>query len=348
MLNSVHRSLKLASFAAIVLGVAGSASAQLVPAGLLWKWSQPWTRPLASHISLVRDCQGSPVTAFPVIAMDDFLCQQTGPIVRAEWWGTSQIPTAPARQFLIRIYGHSGTSCQPTNLLWQLCVNANVKRVGVDCQNRTVWRYSAGLVVAGAPVFTQQAGQRYWIQISEIDGLGGGTGSSPTLGFPDFRWSAHRPIRECPALQRNIVTGVVNQPLLDPCDQQVDDLAFRLYSRTVSGVIRPLPSNKPGTYRICFRDPATLQLLEAIEFSTDDEGNFDVAPEIAEGPVRVYINGMSGVEQDLGVLDLANNEDHDLGTIAQRLGDANGDDAVNFADVTAVLGAFNAVGASTP
>lgn len=323
--------------------VCASAVAQ-TPSFLPWKYNQSWTRPLASHVSIVANCAGQPLTFLPIIAMDDFVCNQNGPIVRISWWGTSEIPNQPARNFFFRIFEKpSPTACVIGPQLYQACVQASVRRVGVDCQNRTVWYYSAKF----ANPFSQVAGRQYWLQISEVDGLGTSPGS-PTPAAVDFRWSAHRDIRNCPAVQRNLVTGTTIQPLLDPCDQLPDDLAFRLYSRSVSGTITNIPTERPGVYRMCFRDPNDLRLLESIEFSTDDQGHFYVAPEIADGRVRVYINGMSGIEQDLGLLELRNNEDHDLGAITQVLGDVDGDDAVKFSDITRILTAFNRSGAVTP
>lgn len=330
--------------AAAMLGVlaitAQGALAQGIPIIFPWKWVQTWTKPLASHPSIVRDCNGQPITFLLNTAFDDFECQQTGPIVRVSWWGTSQIPTAPARRFYIAFWEHLPGLCNPTVRLYQNCVTANVRRVGKDCQNRTVWYYTAVLT----PPFTQVAGNRYWLQISEVDDM------SPSLNAVDFRWSAHRPIAICPAVNRNPVTGATN-PLIDPCDNQLDDLAFRLYSRTVSGQITPVPTGRPGVYRICFRDPTTLELLESTEFSTDDEGNFYVPSDLPVGPYRAYMNGMAGLEQELtseGLLILANNTNHDLGQIGQILGDVNGDDRATFADITALLSQFGRMGAVTP
>jgi hypothetical protein len=214
----------------------------------------------------------------------------------------------------------------------------------VDCQNRTVWYYTALLT----PPFTQTAGMRYWLQISEVDGVVGGP-ASPTLNAVDFRWSAHRPIAICPAVNRNPITGATN-PLIDPCDNQPDDLAFRLYSRTISGTIAPAPQpgTRPGVYRFCLRDPGSLALLEAVELSVDDEGHFYFPSDLPIGTYRCYVNGMSGVERDLGLINLANNADHDLGTIGQMRGDVDGDDRVTFADITALLTGFGASGAVTP
>lgn len=330
--------------AAVVGLFATTALAQVVPASLAWKWNQPWTRPRASFASVVRDCQGNPVTYAP-IAMDEFLCEQSGPIVRISWWGTSQIPTAPARNFFFRIYAGTFGACAPGGPLWQSCAQASAKLVGQDCQGRRVWYYSATF----PNPFTQQAGQRYWLQISETDIAGPVAGpGSPVGGAVDFRWSGRRPLSACPAMQRN-AAGVVTQPLLDACDNQPDDLSFRLYSRTFSGTILPIATGRPSVHRICFRDPQTLELLEAFEVSTDDEGSFYGFSELPIGQtVRVYVNGMSGLEHDLGLLTLDNNVEHNLGQINTLIGDVDGDDDVDFSDVARCLANFGRMGAVTP
>lgn len=321
--------------------VCSAASAQLVAIPLItWKYQQPWTKPWHAHASVVRDCQGQPVTFAP-IAADDWICTASGPIVRVSWWGVSPQPAQiPNRPFLIRIYNNA--QCRPANLVYSTCVNASSQPVSVDCRQRRVYRFGANLT----PPFTQVTGTHYWLQISEADlGTGGAAGTSPTPGAVDFQWSAHRNIKNCPALQRT-AAGVFIQPLFDVCDQLEEDLSFVLYR---SAIIIHVPTTGlptlPGLPRPTFvAEFRTMdgELVDTQCFSPDDDGSVSLHPELAPGQYRIGIRGMSFRPSffDIFVGDLTTGTaDYfiDLGTLPNSQGDVDGDGDVDFGDITGVL-----------
>jgi hypothetical protein len=328
------KNLKSLASIAIVALAGASASAQLA-APAFFKINQPWRQPLASHASVVENCGGAQVPFGP-IAMDDFLCTKNGPLVRMQWWGTMDNPNLPPqRRFFIRFWSHAGTAnCRPTQSLWQGCVDATFTTVGVDCQNRRVLLWSANLP---QPYFNQIAGTRYWVQISEVDrGTAAGQVVSPRPGVIDWRWSAHRDIKNCPALQI-APSGAITQPILDPCDQQPDDLAFRIYSRGITGTLTP------GTYTLRLFYPGTRVVADTIPFRTDDEGNFDAYPEVPDGTYDLLLEGMASTGLLLPAVQIADGSVRELGQVTLNQGDANNDGRVNFSDITAVLGNFGAI-----
>lgn len=334
-----------AIFAGAIAGLLTTvASAQIIAIPLVtWKYRQDWTKPWHAFVSAVRDCQGTPLTTGAAgvapIAADDWICTATGPIVRVQWWGVSPQPAqVPNRPFLIRIFTDS--QCRPANLVYQSCVVATNTYVNIDCKQRRVFRFSANLT----PPFTQVAGTHYWLSISEVDGGTAGV-SSPTPGAIDFMWSAHRNLKNCPALQR-LPGPVFIQPLLDQCDQLEEDLSFILFR---SAIIVHVPNNPTGTalarpvYVAEFRrmdDPSSLEHVEC--FSPDDDGSVSLHPELAPGAYRVEIRGMGRRPSffDIFVGDLTNGTaDYfiDLGNVAGPVGDVDGDGDTDFADITGVL-----------
>jgi hypothetical protein len=327
-------------FGAIVgLVCAATASAQLIPIPLVtWKYQQPWTAPWHSHDSVVRDCQGGSVS-FANIALDDWICTATGPIVRVRWWGTSPQPAqTPNRPFLIRIFSTGAAACQPAQLLYSVCVLASNQYVGFDCRDRKVYRFQANLT----PAFTQVAGQHYWIQISEVDFMPGTNFVSPTIGAIDFEWSAHRNIKNCPAGQRT-PAGVWTAPLFDDCDQLEEDLAFVLYRSAI--IIHTPPNNPTGlatlprpVYIAEFRkqgDPDTLAYVEC--FTADDDGTASLHPELPPGNYVMSVRGMSFRPAFFDIfVDVDWNYVTDVGMICCP-GDVDGDGFVRFSDVTGVL-----------
>jgi hypothetical protein len=332
------------SFNALLAGglaalICSSASAQIIAIPLItWKYSQPWTAPWHSHDSVVRDCQGNPVP-FADRALDDWICTASGPIIRVRWWGTSPQPNQlPNRQFLIRIYQGTTAACQPLQPpIYSVCVLPSKVLVGHDCfMDRQVWRFQANLPTP----FTQQAGNRYWLQISEVDGVAGAL-QSPTLNAIDFEWSAHRNIKNCPAGQLS-PAGVWTAPLFDACDGVEEDLAFVLY-RSAIIVHVPVPVNPTlalplPSYTAEFRRQGTGQLEWREQFSPDDDGSASLQPELRPGMYRLEIRGMGFRPSFFDVfVDFDGNYQYDLGNVAIGAGDVDGDGDTDFADLTGVL-----------
>ena len=234
----------LVAACAALLGVASAAPAQIVVAPLAFasfKWDQRYTPPRSTFSSIVFTCQQP--TPTPVIAMDDWLCTKQGPILRVSWWGWLRTPAQAQRPFYIAIYASGGANgCQPIQPpIYQTCVVPDqFQLVSKDCQfipgtNSThpIYYLSAKLPTPFTQTGTAAAPQHYWLQISEVDE------NSVQFGVEDFRWAGRRPIQVCPALQYPSTTGGFIQPLIDACDQQPDDLSFRLHSRTVIIVLNP-------------------------------------------------------------------------------------------------------------
>ncbi len=297
-------------------------------------WRQPWTRPLASHDSVVRDCQGS-YAQFANTCLDDFICEKNSQVKRISWWGTNPTsPGQPQRNFLIRIWEDNG-QCFPIAPLYQECVRAKVRKKGKDCTGLRVYRFFATL---SAP-FPVVANQRYWLEIAEIDSdmdpLSPNGISSPNPGLVDFAWSAHRPIRDCPAVEQNLLLGVFNSPLFDACDMLPDDLAFTLRSRRIVISVPPFPI-KP-VLRLELRDAISQELLDEIHVDPDENGDFEAESDLPEGDYQVVLYGQASPGVDLGIHHLPEDGEMNLGSISLPLGDADNSGAVGFPDVTRVL-----------
>jgi len=297
-------------------------------------WRQPWTRPLASHPSVVRTCQGDNVQFAPT-CLDDFVCKEDSNIRRISWWGVNpSSPGVPQRNFLIRFW-LDNQQCFPEQPLYEECVRAKVRRAGADCTNQRVFRFFTSL----SNPFPVVAGQRYWIEIAEVDadmdpnapnGI-----SSPNPGAVDFAWSSHRPIRDCRAIERNMLTGFFNSPLIDACDNEPEDLAFTLSSRRIIISVPVFPI-KP-VFRLELRDPNTKELVEELCVEADSSGEIVCEPESPEGQYLLILYGMASPGEDLGVHPLPADGDLNLGQVPVRLGDADNSGRVAFPDITRVL-----------
>jgi len=259
-----------------------------------WKWVQPWTPPWAAYESRVERC-GLP-TPLSRIALDDWICQRSGPIIRYSWWGTLSHPLQGRRPFYVAIYPASATACVPQLTpppLYQVCLVPDVVRlVGHDCQDRPVY-FLSGIIPAGTAPFTQVAGNHYWLQISEADA------ESIRPGLEDFRWSSHRPINLCPAVQG---PAPLTQPLLDPCDQREEDLAFGLNPRDISGNVA-VGGVIPAVLQLNLytQGPAGPILRESMCVEPDPQGNFAVFPESPDGMYTAEMmgGGMRPIRQQI-------------------------------------------------
>lgn len=297
----------------------------------LIKIKQRWTPPLASHSSRVVVCE-IPTPLGPV-AMDDWVCPQTGPIIRIVWWGVLFDPGQRNRHFYIAIYSNTAGACQPLELLYSACVKPRAKVVGHDCFGNKVWRFTAKLPVP----FQQTEGIQYWLQISEDDER------SIRPNVEDFQWSAHRQINGCRALQRN-AAGAITTPLLDACDSKPDDLAFALFSRTIIGTI-PTPGIViPTIFRLELKDPTTGDVVasQTIEPDTVDSF-FDVFFEVSDGTYDYCIVGM-GIRTLTGQLTLAEGFETEIVALSLSMGDLTGDGNTNVIDLLLLLAGWG----STP
>lgn len=276
--------------------VASAVWSQVAPFNY-FKVNQPWfPYPFpqgrwAAHESRVFSCEDP--RPLNKIALDDWVCTRTGPIIRVDWWGTMprEFATAQAqRPFYVAIYPDNG-NCQPVlqEPLYKRCVRVDVfKFAGVDCQNRPVFYFSAALppMPGSNQPFIQQQGRRYWLQISEADR------ESVRPNVEDFRWSGHRSIKGCPALQASIGSqgGITFNLLHDPCDEQRDDLAFRLRSRTIFITIRRPLLNSILRLSLFDREG---RLVETACVEPDDDGNAVLDMDAPPGEYRAVLEGMS-------------------------------------------------------
>lgn len=299
---------------------------QTLAQGLIWKFLQPWSPPRGAHESRVQSCQNpQPLNQ---IAVDDWICGATGPLLRLHWWGTLNTPLQSTRPFYVAIYAHTPGSCQPTftQRLYQTCLVPDYRKyVGTDCQQRRVYRMSGVLSVP----FTQVQGTHYWLQISEADA------ESVQPGIENFRWSGHLPIQNCEAASAFPFV----QPLRDPCNQQPVDLSFGWSSRDISGtVVVPAGTLIPGTLQLNIFDTAGT-LRETLAVEPDDNGHWNASPEIEDGMYIVEIRGTGmlpkrePVQFDNGVCSM-------MSFFDVFYGDLDGDNQIALSDLTIQLSNF--------
>jgi hypothetical protein len=180
-------------------------------------WLQPWTPKLPPWESRVYSCEYP--KPYKLVAADDFKIDFDMDVTTINWWGVVSGRDQLFRPYHITIYKES--NCMPAwdSVIWQGCVKPrDVALVGDDCLGNKVWKFfsniPAGTVVLGPG--------HYWIQIAEDDL------DSSKPDAPDFWWSSHQKFEVCPALQRDS-SGLVFQPLKDPCNKEIDDLAFEIW-----------------------------------------------------------------------------------------------------------------------
>ncbi len=264
--------------AIILLGIGTVASAQ----------NQPWKAPWGSVESRVLTCTSpQPMNR---VAMDDFQFTQTTKITWIRWWGTVSSSAQLQRKYFIAIRPGvtAGTCPVPCNAgqisnFW--CVDVSTKYAGKDCQNRRVYRFTATLT----PPFFATGGQKYWLQISELDS------DSVQVGVEDFRWSAHHPIHNCTAQQRDIAGGV-QCAITDDCPNPVTtDLSFELHSGLIGGFV-PLPPVILPPY-IALAELRSPNLPTDLPFSVevadiDDDGHFAIDTDVPDGDYLITLVGM--------------------------------------------------------
>ncbi len=345
MIRQLCRTLAVAVPLALVCT---TASAQPIPSLTInpFKWCQPWAPKLAAQRSAVMDCNGTPIPGYPV-ALDDWICTKSGPITRVTWWGTECEPIpglAPVSRFYIAVWLHDPNTCKPLQRIYQCCVDAKRRRVGIDCVNapngNRVYQYSAKLTCP----FTQVAGTHYWLQISEVQ-------LTPNIP-PRWCWSEHRPIKNCPAAQ-GICTAAggcqIVCPLFDVCDMQPSDLAFCLGSRSIVGTITPAGTLTPQVYQLYFICPTTGEIVEKECITPDPTGFFHNYTAAPDGAYLLWIGGMAS-PGDLypAPVMLMDGQELDVGEWRLFHGNSDADVDVDFGDILNSLANFGAMGPMPP
>jgi hypothetical protein len=283
---------------------------------------QPWTYNRPPYQSRVVSCD-NPMPE-PKIALDDFVCEEGATLVRLRWWGWLSNVAQGQRDFYIAIYLDNG-NCQPqfpAIAEWCIAPENPPVFVGNDCQAvpRPVYRMTVGLPGG----FVANAGQRYWLQISEDDS------TSLTPNQDDFRWSAHRPenVPTCWALEYPPLALLP----LDVCDNQRNELAFGLRSQVLHIVVPDLPIHRVfgATWAIARLNPALVLQTGIVEF--DSSGHAFIETDVPEGSyaLRLYITGSEPVEVPVAIMDGTESMLSILGTC---LGDADGNGVVDFEDI---------------
>lgn len=297
-----------------------------------FKWNQPYTWPLASHESRVFSCD----TPRPLdkIAVDDWICTRTGPIVRVSWWGVLLTSAQYSKRwsYYIAIYRNRPGTCEPEpEPIYRACVRPDVLRYTGrwDCKQQRVFYFSARLPTP----FTQQIEQHYWIQISEADK------ESARVGAEDFRWSAHRPILLCPAAQAPPFT----QPILDACDNQPDDLAFRLYRRCIIGHVNlaDFAGKRNAILEVRTRDGNVADMMHV---QIDEDGDFEADPDIPDGNYDVVLRIGSALPAVQRNVEFGDGSVVHVSFFDVFFGDIDGDGEVSLFDFGILVRNFGRVG----
>lgn len=299
-----------------------------------FKWVQPYTWRLASHESRVFRCEDP--RPLERVAMDDWICTRTGPIMRIGWWGVLLTPAQYNKEwrYYIAIYRNKPGTCQPEpDPIYRACVRPDIIRYTGrwDCQQNRVFYFSARLPTP----FRQEVEQHYWLQISESDK------ESARPGMEDFRWSAHRPLNLCPAGQYS-PTGFI-QPLRDACDHVEDDLAFVLYSRGIFGQVNLAGYHgaKYATLEVRTRDG---NLADVVPVQMDEDGNFEADPDVEDGDydlVLFFSSALPAVQKNVMLKD---------GSVTPAsffdifFGDLDGDNEVTLFDLGILVRNFGRIG----
>lgn len=184
-------------------------------------WAQPWNA--ATRLPSWTSAIASTINPIPARrqCFDDFRVSRNLSAAMITFWGTPSSPIQLGRPFRISIHRENGATCRPIQTpIWTYYgIVPGVMQIP-DLQGRMVFRFNH-TIAANNPL-NLTAG-KYWICVAEVDNV-----SYRPNGVSDFGWSAFQPMRFCPAIAYNW-NNTVNQPLIDPINQQRDDLAFNLY-----------------------------------------------------------------------------------------------------------------------
>ncbi|MBN8645917.1 MAG: hypothetical protein J0L61_11835 [Planctomycetes bacterium] len=348
---------KLCGLVAAV-GCVSAASAQVLPNPVplpfpSFKWDQRYTPPRATFTSKVTACTQPQPT--PAVALDDWLCTKTGPILRIGWWGWLSGTAQSQRPFYIAIYREDpANTCRPfPQPIYTACVVPDqVKLVSKSCEfvpgtntNRPIYYLSAKLPTPFTQDGTPTNPQHYFLQISEIDT------QSLQFGPEDFRWAGRRPIQVCPAMQRS-AAGVFVQPILDACDNIEDDLSFRLFSRSITIVLNPAVAI-PGSATISLYpvagtggDSLPMESLSLnftkITYSVDPQRTNTVSVDFdsPDGNYIMEVRAPGALPQRIPVTLQEGTEYQPSSFFDVFYGDLDGDGFINTNDLAAMLGSF--------
>lgn len=310
---------------------------------------QPWNKCLPSTPSAVIDCAPPTPQNFLVAqSTDDFVATYTGTVNTVEWWGTLSHPSQRFRPFQIAIY-RQDPDCRPPHSLplFRACVVPYAKPVGVDCEGKRVWHFSARLPV---PYFQQVQGQKYWLMITEIDS------ASIRPGQIDFQWSGHAAcnncnngelVCNCRAIKFTVVNGAVFVNPVLGCNGEITDLAWALRWRTRYHINFSSPLK--GAITAQFRIPGGAVVEEhalQVESFVDDGGItryravLDTALPDGDYELVIISNGALPTVHQVSV---AGDGPIDI-TADPVWGDLNMDGVVDDADLLTVLFNFGAGG----
>ncbi len=252
--------------------------------------NQPWNTPAGDREGAVESRIVSCTDFTPInkVAMDDFQYDQTTKITWIRWWGVVFDNAQLTKPFYIAIWsngmGPCPAPCNPQTVLVRYCLNPSRRYVGLDCNNRRVYRFSVGLP---APFFAL-GGTKYWLQISEPDQ------ESARPGVEDFRWSAYKPITLCPAQRRG--GGVIDCAIADDCPNPSSvDLSYVLSSTCLGGVIILPPIILPPAVFLAEIRPSGLPMMDPIDVHTvelDDDGQYYIDHGLPDGNYDVTLVGM--------------------------------------------------------
>jgi len=329
-----------------VAGVIYSATLRGVCPDCRFDNEQPWNKCLPSTPSEVIDC--APPTPWNMLvaqSADDFVATYTGLVNTVEWWGTLSHPSQRTRPFQIAIYQQDANCRPPYGLpLYRVCVRAQARPVGYDCNGKRVWHFRAYLP---APYFNQVAGQKYWLMITEIDS------QSIRPGQTDFEWSGHAACQSCAgdgfycncrAIKFTFDGSQVYVNPIQGCQGEITDLAWALRWRTHIKLLTG--NNPPHAARVRIRLPNSGPVLEeqAISGDADLDGEAwaTLATSLPEGEyeLEVLIDGSLPMTFPITL----DGSEVEIDLSSRVLGDLNGDGSVDDADLLTVLFNFGAGG----
>lgn len=324
------------------------AEAQIIgsPRLSMWKYRQAYSPPRPAVESRVATCESPFPSAGMRVAMDDWICGASGPITNIKWCGVVLVPGQlgggvvgqPIRPYLIQIWDNNPATCQALEPVFcRACVIPTHRPISTDCLGRTVYEFSAQLPPG---CFSQVAGTRYWIQISEVDS------QSARQGQPDFLWSAHVDIKNCPAMQL-LPSFARVQPLFHVCSEDLEfhDLSFTLNSRAIvinPGPCCPVPSFPAGPGMVRFFDPNGRLVASAIAPLESDGSMVLDAEDLPDGQYLAEVKYPGALVSERHACTVADGTVTTLTFGSAPLGDLDADGIVGLSDIARIIASWGA------